>query len=119
MTQCCDRAVSDGKGCSLRHLEHNDYYSEGERVVGEWSGPGSALLGLNGATNSGDFEALRQGFHPSTGEFLRVRHSADRTAAEVPPPTGFGFFTDRRTGAELVTKSNVLQLESRSRFEAC
>jgi conjugative relaxase-like TrwC/TraI family protein len=76
------RAMSDGKGYSSQHLEHNDYYSEGERVAGEWNGRGAELLGLNGAINSDDFEALRQGFNPSTGEFLRVRHSADRTAAD-------------------------------------
>src|SRR5580693_7283834 len=74
------RAMSDGKGYSSRHLEHNDYYSEGERVVGEWNGRGAELLGLGGPVNTKDFEALRQGLNPSTGEFLRIRHSADRTA---------------------------------------
>jgi len=39
-------------------------------------------LGLGGAVNTADFEALRQGFNPATGEFLRVRHSADRTTAD-------------------------------------
>ena len=71
------RAMSDGKGYSSRHLEHNDYYSEGERVAGEWNGRGAELLGLSGAVNTADFEALRQGLNPSTGEFLRIRHSAD------------------------------------------
>jgi hypothetical protein len=28
------RAMSDGKGYASRHLEHNDHYAEGERVVG-------------------------------------------------------------------------------------
>ncbi|MGA3241108.1 MAG: MobF family relaxase [Bryobacteraceae bacterium] len=76
------RAMSDGKGYSSRHLEHNDYYSEGERVAGEWKGRGAELLGLSGPVNTRDFEALRQGLNPGTGEFLRVRHSADRTAAD-------------------------------------
>src|ERR1700721_1811704 len=76
------RAMSDGKGHSSRHLEHNDYYLEGERVAGEWNGRGAELLGLSGAVNTVDFEALRQGLNPKTGEFLRVRHSADRTAAD-------------------------------------
>jgi len=40
------RAMSDGKGYSSRHLEHSDYYEEGERVVGEWRGRGAELLGL-------------------------------------------------------------------------
>jgi len=48
------RAMSDGKGYSSRHLEHNDYYSEGERVVGEWNGRGAELLGLGGPVNTKD-----------------------------------------------------------------
>ena len=76
------RAMSDGKGYSSRHLEHNDYYSEGERVAGEWNGRGAEVLGLGGPVNTKDFEALRQGLNPSNGEFLRIRHSADRTAAD-------------------------------------
>ncbi|MEO8663190.1 MAG: MobF family relaxase [Bryobacteraceae bacterium] len=76
------RAMSDGKGYSARHLEHNDYYAEGERVVGEWLGCGSELLGLNGAVMTEDFEAVRQGLDPNTKEFLRVRQSADRVAAD-------------------------------------
>jgi len=70
--------MSDGKGYSARHLEHNDYYAEGERVVGEWFGRGSELIGLGWAVMSEDFEAIRQGLDPSTKEFLRVRQSADR-----------------------------------------
>jgi len=72
------RAISDGKGYSARHLEHNDYYAEGERVVGRWHGRGAALLGLEGEVRGEDFEALRQGLDPRTGEFLRQRHGVDR-----------------------------------------
>ena len=50
------RALSDGKGYSARHLEHNDYYAEGERVVGQWFGCGAELLGLRGVVMTGDFE---------------------------------------------------------------
>src|ERR1039457_4025257 len=76
------RAMSDGKGYSSRHLEHSDYYAEGERVTGFWLGRGAELLGLNGAVKTDDFEALRQGLDPRTKEFLRVRRSADRTAVD-------------------------------------
>jgi conjugative relaxase-like TrwC/TraI family protein len=76
------RAMSDGKGYSSRHLEHSDYYAEGERVTGIWQGRGAELLGLDGAVKTNDFEALRQGLDPRTNEFLRVRHSADRTAVD-------------------------------------
>ena len=76
------RAMSDGKGYSSRHLEHSDYYEEGERVVGEWRGRGAELLGLRGPVSIANFEALRQGLDPRSNEFLRVRHSADRIAAD-------------------------------------
>jgi TrwC relaxase len=51
------RAMSDGKGYSSRHLEHADYYAEGERVLGHWQGHGAELLGLGGPVKSEDFEA--------------------------------------------------------------
>lgn len=76
------RAMSDGTGYSARHLEHSDYYAEGERVTGQWQGRGAELLGLAGEVQSEEFEALRQGLDPQSGEFLRQRHSADRTAAD-------------------------------------
>src|SRR5665213_50237 len=50
------RAMSDGKGYSSRHLEHSDYYAEGERVTGMWQGRGAELLGLDGAVPTNDFE---------------------------------------------------------------
>jgi conjugative relaxase-like TrwC/TraI family protein len=72
------RAMSDGKGYASRHLEHSDYYAEGERVVGQWLGRGAELAGLSGAVDASDFDALRQGLDPRTGEFLRQRRGADR-----------------------------------------
>jgi conjugative relaxase-like TrwC/TraI family protein len=39
-------------------------------------------LGLSGEIDTDDFEALRRGSNPGTGEFLRVRHSADRSAVD-------------------------------------
>src|SRR2546428_8643188 len=72
------RAMSDGKGYCARHLEHRDYYAEGERVTGRWHGRGAELLGLRGEVKSEDFEALRQGCDPASGAFLRQRQGADR-----------------------------------------
>jgi len=74
--------MSDGKGYSSRYLERADYYSEGDRVVGHWQGRGAELLGLTGEVKSEDFEALRQGLDPETGEFLRQRQSADRLRSD-------------------------------------
>src|ERR1051326_8303716 len=76
------RAMSDGSGYSARHLEHSDYYAEGERISGLWQGRGAELLGLSGKVEAEQFEALRQGLDPQSGEFLRQRHSADRLAAD-------------------------------------
>jgi conjugative relaxase-like TrwC/TraI family protein len=76
------RAMSDGTGYSARHLEHSDYYAEGERVIGQWQGRGAELLGLAGEVHSEQFEAIRQGLDAESGEFLRQRQSADRTAAD-------------------------------------
>jgi len=76
------RAMSDGKGYSARYLERSDYYAEGERVIGHWHGRGAEALGLKGTVQSRDFEGLREGLDPTTGEFLRQRHSADRIGAD-------------------------------------
>ena len=76
------RAMSDGTGYSSRHLQHSDYYAEGERVVGQWQGRGAELLGIFGDVEAEQFEALRQALHPATGKFLRQRHGTDRIAAD-------------------------------------
>src|ERR1700730_3161771 len=76
------RAMSDGTGYSACHLEHSDYYAEGERVIGQWQGRGAEVLGLAGEVQSEQFEAVGQGISPETGDFLRQRHSADRIAAD-------------------------------------
>jgi conjugative relaxase-like TrwC/TraI family protein len=76
------RAMSNGQGYSARHLEHSDYYAENERVIGHWHGHGAEMLGLSGDVQSEQFEAVRQGIDPNSGEFLRQRQSADRIAAD-------------------------------------
>lgn len=73
------RAMTGGAGYAQRHLQHSDYYDEHRRVQGEWQGRGAELLGLRGSVTPQQFEAVREGLHPETGEFLRPRHSADRT----------------------------------------
>lgn len=72
------RAMTGGAGYSQRHLEHSDYYDERRKVQGEWQGRGAELLGLRGNVTREQFEAVREGLHPETGEFLRPRHGADR-----------------------------------------
>ncbi len=72
------RAMTGAKGYAQRHLEHNDYYDQNNRVHGEWHGRGAELLGLKVEVRQEDFESIREGLHPETGDFLRPRHSADR-----------------------------------------
>src|SRR5271166_526170 len=73
--------MSSGEGYAQRHLRQSDYYDQNRTVEGRWCGRGAELLGLKGEVKSGDFEAVRQGLDPQTGEFLRQRHSADRIAS--------------------------------------
>ena len=74
--------MSGGVGYAQRHLEHSDYYDEHRRVEGEWQGRGAELLGLSGNVTSEQFEAVREGLHPETGEYLRPRHSVDRMSVD-------------------------------------
>ena len=76
------RAMSSGQGYVARHLVHSDYYAEEQRVVGHWHGRGAEALGLAGEVQLEHFEAIRQGLHPETGDYLRPRHSADRLAPD-------------------------------------
>ena len=76
------RAMTGGAGYAQKHLEHSDYFDQNRTVQGEWHGRGAELLGLNGAVTHQQFEAVREGLHPETGEFLRPRHSADRLASD-------------------------------------
>lgn len=72
------KAMTGGETYVAHHLSNNDYYAVGESITGEWIGRGAQLLGLEGAVNMEQFEAIRQGVSPSSGDFLRPRQSADR-----------------------------------------
>jgi conjugative relaxase-like TrwC/TraI family protein len=73
--------MTGGGGYAQRHLQQSDYYDQNRTVRGLWQGRGAELLGLKGEVTSEDFEAVRQGLDPQTGEFLRQRHGADRVAS--------------------------------------
>lgn len=72
------KAMTGGESYAAHHLSNNDYYSVGESITGEWMGRGAELLGLEGAVTMEQFDAIRQGIDPLTGEFLRPRQSANR-----------------------------------------
>src|ERR1700688_2603954 len=73
--------MTGGEGYAPRHLQQSDYYDQNRTVEGKWHGRGAELLALKGEVTSEDFEAVRQGPAPQTGEFLRQRHGADRIAS--------------------------------------
>src|ERR1700678_1725969 len=73
--------MTGAEGNAQRHLQQSDYYDQNRTVEGRWHGRGAELLGLKGEVTSEDFEAVRQGLDPQTGEFLRQRHGADRFAS--------------------------------------
>jgi len=54
-----------------------NYYSEGERIRGEWNGKLAVEWGLRGEVQEEHFQRLANGQHPLTGEQL-VRHQTAR-----------------------------------------
>ena len=60
------------------HLRVGDYYSEGQKVGGEWFGQAAFDLGLSGSVGEEEFLALCDGRHPETGEWLTQRHNTVR-----------------------------------------
>ena len=60
------------------HLCVGDYYNEGQRVAGEWTGLGAERLGLSGKVRADDFLRLCDNQHPATGETLTQRLNSTR-----------------------------------------
>lgn len=68
------KQIRGGRDYLGNHLSCNDYYSEGEKVVGYWKGELAKMLGLEGKeVTREDFESLRNNLHPQTGEKLRPK----------------------------------------------
>ncbi len=60
------------------HLCVGDYYNEGQRVAGEWTGLGAERLGLSGKVRADEFLRLCENQHPATGETLTQRLNTTR-----------------------------------------
>ncbi len=60
------------------HLCAGDYYSEGQRIRGQWFGRGAEALGLRGDVGRDEFLALCENHHPQTGESLTQRRKTLR-----------------------------------------
>ncbi len=70
--------LRNAKSYFEEHLSVGDYYSEGERVGGNWFGKGAESLGLCGAVGADDFLTLCDNLDPRTGESLTVRQKTTR-----------------------------------------
>jgi hypothetical protein len=55
----------------------DNYYTEQERICGEWQGTLAEEFGLSGAVSEEHFARLSEGQHPMTGEQL-VQHQTPR-----------------------------------------
>ena len=60
------------------YFKSADYYSEGQELAGRWHGKGAARLGLWGAIEEKDWDALCDNQHPATGQTLTARRKRDR-----------------------------------------
>ncbi len=60
------------------HLCVGDYYSEGQKITGEWLGIAAKELGLTGIVLEKDFLALCEGLNPQTGHRLTQRMNTVR-----------------------------------------
>lgn len=69
--------IKNGSGYAARHLSYSDYVDENAKVTGQWMGKMAEQLGLSGEVSIDQFEALRTGCHPETGERLRPRIRED------------------------------------------
>lgn len=60
------------------HLCVGDYYSECEKISGQWVCKGAARLGLRGHVKRDEFLHLCENLHPQTGELLTQRQKTTR-----------------------------------------
>ena len=70
--------ITDGSTYLEHHLARNDYYAEGEKVVGQWRGGLASRLGIRKGQqiHSGDqaFRLLRDNVNPATSQKLTQRN---------------------------------------------
>jgi conjugative relaxase-like TrwC/TraI family protein len=71
-------SLRNAKEYFREHLSVGEYYSQGEKVTGEWLGQGAVKLGLTGTVNEAAFLALCEGRNPMTGAKLGQRMNTVR-----------------------------------------
>ncbi|HRQ89840.1 MAG TPA: MobF family relaxase, partial [Bacteroidia bacterium] len=77
------RVVAHGSAAAARQyyaegLKREDYYSEGQEIVGKWHGKAAARLGLAGEVRPEAFAALVENRHPEAGAKLTPRLKSNR-----------------------------------------
>ena len=72
------RDAQQAKSYYTTGLSREDYYGEGQEIVGRWGGNAATRLGLSGQVGREAFHALTENIHPATGEKLTPRKDADR-----------------------------------------
>ncbi|MCA9063754.1 MAG: relaxase domain-containing protein [Planctomycetaceae bacterium] len=97
-----------------------EYYGEGQEKAGKWGGRLARMLGLEGAIQQADFEAMCDNRHPLTGEQLTARHNELRTVGydfnwHVPKGVSLAYALgdDRRIEAvfERCVNETMLEME--------
>jgi len=78
-TQC---NLTNAKEYFEEHLCVGDYYSEGERVSGQWFGNGAELLELPAIVGREEFLKLCDNLDPRTGELLTQRLKTTRAVLD-------------------------------------
>ena len=81
------KSAAAAKAYYAEGLKREDYYSEGQEVVGKWHGKAAELLGLSGKVQQEHFAALAENRHPVTGARLTPRTKADRTTILCGTPS--------------------------------
>lgn len=70
--------LTNAKTYFEEHLAVGDYYTEANRLSGQWIGKGAQALGLHGCVEQPAFVALCDNVHPQTGARLTLRKKTTR-----------------------------------------
>ena len=76
ITQSASAAAA--KSYYVSSLDREDYYSEGQEIVGAWGGHLAEKLGLSGQVERDAFNKLCDNLNPATGESLTARTNENR-----------------------------------------
>jgi conjugative relaxase-like TrwC/TraI family protein len=71
------KCAAQAKQYYTQGLSREDYYSEGQEIIGEWQGLAAERLGLRGQVDQKSFEALADNLKPN-GESLTPRTKENR-----------------------------------------